>query len=141
LAKVLFRRRIFWRIENLETTLRARDAQVADLKEQNERRKVDLDNCAQAHVALEQELGAVKTRASRLESDLDAAQKSSAVCQADLRARDSELSKLRAELTDAHAQKKNLLADAEKFAAGAVTAAATIKGLEGDRAKLEAQLA
>ncbi|HEX9074531.1 MAG TPA: hypothetical protein VF932_02080 [Anaerolineae bacterium] len=103
--------------------------------------RADLNTCMSVRANLEKENSSLKTRTKQLTGDLDNAVKAKAMLEGNLKAREADLTKLHAEVDGHLTQNKNLTADVAKFTAGAATATATIKALEGNKAGLEKQVA
>ncbi len=127
-----FRKRMFARIEGLEATARAREAERDQARTRGDKLQADLDACATARAKLDQERTALQARALQLQADIDASAAARAKLEQELNlaqaqvqqlqsdldagvkaqaARESDLRHLRAELDDHKAHQTQLVAE------------------------------
>lgn len=132
-----------WRAkyDSLQTTLDARIKELNAARASVDKLQADLDVCAGVRANLEKENTNLIARTNQLTGELDETLKSKTAFESDLQTRDAQLAKLHLELSGHQTQNASLAANVAKFSAGAVTATATIKALEGDKTELEKQLA
>lgn len=126
-------------VKNLESSKSALIAQIEALNGELTNARAALDDGNVARVQLEKDLDGTRAEAQNAASMLEASHATRARLEAQIGDADLRIGDLEGQVSDLESKNSALDADVAKLTAGALAAAAVIKGLEDDKSSLTAQ--